>query len=56
MSHFTSSYDVLVVYRVKSCNFGHQVNWDMHLQTVKILTRRLATNELSHQDFHCLLI
>ena len=36
--------------RVKSdtCNFGHQVNSDTHLQTVEI-------QKPSHQEFHCLL-
>ena len=37
--------------RVKSGNFGHQVNSDIHLQTVEIQMRRP-----SHKDFHCLLI
>ena len=36
--------------RVKSGNFGHQVNSDIHLQTVEIQIRRP-----SHKDFHCLL-
>ena len=36
--------------RVKSGNFGHQVNSDIHLQTVEIQMR-----QPSHQDFHCLL-
>ena len=38
------------VNKVKSANFGHQINSDIHLQTVEILMRRP-----SHQDFHCLL-
>ena len=33
---------VLLMYRVKSGNFGHQVNSDKRLP--------------SHQDFHCLLL
>ena len=33
--------------RVKSGNFRHQVNSDIHMQTVEI--------SLSHQDFHCSL-
>ena len=37
-------------YKVKSGKFGHQVNSDMHLQTVEILMRRLLM-----RDFHCLL-
>ena len=37
--------------REKTGNFGHQVNSDIHLQTVEIQMRRLP----SHQDFHCLL-
>ena len=28
--------------RVKSGNFGHQVNWDIHLQIVNILMRRFS--------------
>ena len=36
------------LYRVKSGNFGHQVNSDIHLQTVEIQMN-------PHQDFHCLL-
>ena len=41
--------------RVKSGNFGHQVNSDTHLQTVEIQMRRLlAPYEPSHQDFPCL--
>ena len=35
--------------RVKSGNFGYQVNSDIHLQTLKIHMRRLS------QAFHCLL-
>ena len=38
-----------VFIRVKSGNFGHQVNLDIPLQTVEIQMRRLL------QDFHCLL-
>ena len=30
-----------LTYRVKSGNFGHQVNSDIHLQTVEIQMRRL---------------
>ena len=41
------------MYRVKSGYLGHQVNSDIHLQTVEIQMRRL--NEPPHQDFHCLL-
>ena len=44
----------VLYYRVKSGNFGHQVNSDMRLQTVKIQMRRLPY-EPSHHDFHCLL-
>ena len=33
-------------YRVKTGNFGHQVNSDIHLQTVKILMRRLLMSRL----------
>ena len=36
--------------QVKLVNFGHQVNSDIHLQTVEIQMRRP-----SHQDFHCSL-
>ena len=32
--------------RVKSGNFGHQINSDIHLQTVKILMRRLLMSRL----------
>ena len=32
--------------RVKSGNFGHQVNSDTHLQIVKILMRRLLMTRL----------
>ena len=39
--------------RVKSGNFGHQVNSDVHLQTVENLDET-APYEPSHQDFHCL--
>ena len=39
--------------RVKSGNFGHQVNSDIHLQTVEMLMRRLI--EPSHQHFPCLV-
>ena len=35
--------------RVKPGNFGHEVNSDIHLQTVEI-----QTNKPSHQDFQCL--
>ena len=35
-----------VHYRVKSGNFGHQVNLDMHLQTVEIQMRRLLMSRL----------
>ena len=31
---------------VKSGNFGHQVNSDIHLQTVEILMRRLLMSRL----------
>ena len=41
---------ILVGGRVKSGNFRHRVNSDIHMQTVEILMRRP-----SHQDFHCLL-
>ena len=37
--------------RVKSGNFGHQVNSDIHLQTVEIQMR-----QPSRQDFYCLLL
>ena len=35
---------------VNSGNFGHQVNWDINLQTVEI-----HMNELSLSDSQCLL-
>ena len=38
--------------RVKSGNFGHQVNSDIYFQTVEI---QMKSNEPSHQDLHCLL-
>ena len=41
-------------YRVKSGNFGHQVNSDIPLQTVEIQMIRLLMT--SHQDLHCLFI
>ena len=40
--------------RAKSGYFGHQVNSDIHLQTVDIQMRRLPYGPF-HQDFHCLL-
>ena len=47
---FTSSLRIdrrfVVKYRVKSGNFGHQVNSDMHLQTVEIKMRRLLMSRL----------
>ena len=45
--------------RLKSGNFGHQVNSDIHLQTVEIQIRRLINGTAPydpHQDFHCLLV
>ena len=33
-------------YRVKSGNFGHQVNSDIHLQTLEIQMRRLLMSRL----------
>ena len=40
--------------KVKTGNFGRQVNSDIHLQTLEILGET-APYEPSHQDFHCLL-
>ena len=40
--------------RVKSGNFGHQVNSDIHLQTVKSRVRRLLMSRLIW-ILHCLL-
>ena len=37
---------VCVYYRVKSGYFGHQVNLDIHLQTVEIQMRRLLMSRL----------
>ena len=36
--------------RVKSDDFGHQVNSDIHLQKLEI-----QKETYEHQDFHCLL-
>ena len=44
---------ILILIRVKSGNFRHQVNSDIPLQTVEIQMRWLLY-EPSHQDFHCL--
>ena len=41
------------MYRVKSGYLGHQVNSDIHLQTVQIQMK--WRNEPPHQDFPCLL-
>ena len=41
-------------YVVKPGNFGHQVNSDVHLQSVEN-PDETAPYEPSHQDFHCLL-
>ena len=41
--------------RVKSGNFGHQVNSDMHLQTVKIQMRRLLMSRLIRIFTFCLV-
>ena len=43
------------IHGVKSGNFGHQVNSDIHLQTVDGNPDETAPYEPSHQDFHCLL-
>ena len=50
-----STVDILkeVSYRVKSGNFGHQVNSDIPLQIGN--PDEMAHHEPSHQDFHCLL-
>ena len=37
-------------FRVKSGNFRHQVNLDIHLQTVKL--DEMAPYEPSHKDFY----
>ena len=44
-----------LVYRVKSGNFGHQVNSDMHLQTVEIQMRRLLMSRLIRIFTVCLV-
>ena len=41
--------------RVKSGNFGHQVNSDMHLQTVEIQMRRLLMSRLIRIFTVCLV-
>ena len=45
---------VLVYIRVKSGNFGHQVNSDIHLQTVEIQMRRLHMSRLIRSFTFCL--
>ena len=61
MPHFWKSHvaahflAVPLLDRVKSGNFGHQVNSDIHLQTVKNPDETVL-NEPSHQDVHCVLI
>ena len=47
--------ELLVLDRVTWGNLGHQVNSNIHLQTVEN-PDETALNEPSHQDFHCLLI
>ena len=47
-------YFLNITSRVKSWNFGHQVNSGTHLQTVKN-PDETAPYEPSHLDFHCLL-
>ena len=41
--------------RVKSGNFGHQVNSDIHLQTVEIQMRRLLISRLIRIFTVCLV-
>ena len=41
--------------RVKSGNFGHQVNLDIHLQTVEIQLRRLLMSRLIRIFTVCLV-
>ena len=41
--------------RVKSGNFGHQVNSDIHLQTVEIKIRRLLMSRLIRIFTVCLV-
>ena len=59
-TYFKPAHEILVL-NVKSGDFGHQVNSDIHLQTVEIQMRRLlmslltALNEPSHQDHHYFL-
>ena len=43
-----------VSYRVKSGNFGHQVNSDIHLQTVEIQMRQLLLSRLIRIFIVCL--
>ena len=41
--------------RVKSGNFGHQVNSDIHLQTLEIQMRRLLMSRLTRIFTICLV-
>ena len=53
-----STVDILkeVSYRVKSGNFGHQVNSDIPLQTVEIRMRRLIMSRLIRIFTVCLVL
>ena len=46
----------LSIIRVKSGNFGHQVNSDTNLQTVEIQMRRLLMSHLIRMFTVCLVI
>ena len=51
----TMAFELEIECRVKSGNFRHQVNWDTHLQTVKILMRRLLKSRLIRIFTVCLV-
>ena len=51
-SKYVCLFDQVACYRVKSGEFGHQVNSDTHLQTVEIQMRLLLMSVSS--GFHCL--
>ena len=48
-------FDCMIKYRVKSGNFGQQVNSDIHFQTVEIQMRRLIMSRLIRIFTVCLV-
>ena len=53
--HILRNYPATITHRVKSGNFGHQVNSDIHKQTVEIQMRRLLLSRLIRIFTVCLV-